>query len=93
MSYWRFGASILAAFFGDILVGFGIFSLAEQIKPSSTALAAVMLICGYIGVIGLLGYGTVNSDISGIPAVLARYLAVSDVRLLWSAVLGMIGIG
>ena len=52
MSYWRFGASILAAFFGDILIGFGIFSLAEQIKHSSTALANVMLICGYIGVIG-----------------------------------------
>lgn len=30
MSYWRFGASILAAFFGDILIGFGIFSLAGQ---------------------------------------------------------------
>ncbi len=52
MSYWRFGSSILAAFFGDILVGFGILSFAEQIRPSNAALAAVMLICGYIGVIG-----------------------------------------
>ncbi len=52
MSYWRFGASIIAAFFGDILVGFGIFSLVEQIRPSSAALAAVTAICGYIAVIG-----------------------------------------
>ncbi len=52
MSYWRFGASIIAAFFGDILVGFGIFSLAEQIRPANSTLAAVTAICGYIGVIG-----------------------------------------
>lgn len=52
MSYWRFGASIIAAFNGDILVGFGIFSLADQIRPSNAALAAVTAICGYIGVIG-----------------------------------------
>ena len=52
MSYWRFGASIIVAFFGDILVGFGIYSLAEQIQSSNAALAAVTLICGYIGVIG-----------------------------------------
>ncbi len=49
MSYWRFGASIIAAFFGDILVGFGIFSLAEQIRSSSTVFAAVTAICRYIG--------------------------------------------
>ncbi|MCM1054006.1 MAG: hypothetical protein NC394_00665 [Bacteroides sp.] len=52
MAYWRFGASILAAFFGDALVGFGIFSLGEQIRPPSAVLASVMEICGYIGVIG-----------------------------------------
>lgn len=43
---------MLAAFFGDALIGFGIYSLAEQIRPSSAALASVMEIGGYIGVIG-----------------------------------------
>ena len=40
----------------------------------------------------VLGYGAASSAGSGIPATLARYLDVSDGRLIWSAVLGMIGI-
>ncbi|MCM1334551.1 MAG: hypothetical protein NC084_12455 [Bacteroides sp.] len=52
MAYWRFGASILAAFFGDAFVGFGIFSLGEQIRPSNAVLASVMEIFGCFGVIG-----------------------------------------
>ena len=40
----------------------------------------------------VLGYGAASSAVSGIPATLARYMDVSDGRLLWSAVLGMIGI-
>lgn len=40
----------------------------------------------------VLVYGAANSDALEIPAALARYLDVSDGRLLWSAVLGMIGI-
>lgn len=52
MAYWRFGASILFAWVGDTLVGFGIFSLADQIKAGNSVLAAVMAVCGYAGVIG-----------------------------------------
>ena len=40
----------------------------------------------------VLGYGAASSAGSGIPATLARYLDVSDGRLIWSAVLGTIGI-
>ena len=40
----------------------------------------------------VLGYGAASSAVSDIPATLARYLDVSDGRLIWSAVLGMIGI-
>ena len=40
----------------------------------------------------VLGYGAASSAGSSIPATLVRYMDVSDGRLLWSAVLGMIGI-
>lgn len=50
--------------------------------------AAVMVLIGDM----LLGYGTADSAVSGIPAAFARYLSVSDGRIFWSAVLGMIGI-
>lgn len=52
MAYWRFGASILCAFAGDVLVGFGIYSFYLQIADTAPTLATVMLICGYIGMIG-----------------------------------------
>lgn len=52
MSYWRFGASIMAAFFGDIFVGLGYCSIANQIKETNGILAAVIAALGYVGVIG-----------------------------------------
>ncbi|MCM1543361.1 MAG: hypothetical protein NC121_19175 [Blautia sp.] len=52
MSYWRFGASILVAFFGDALVGFGIYALAGQLYDKSSVLAGVTAVCGYVSVIG-----------------------------------------
>lgn len=51
MPYWRFGASILVAFFGDALLGFGFYSLASQLKDGSGTLAAVTAVCGYVSVI------------------------------------------
>ncbi|MCM1055010.1 MAG: hypothetical protein NC394_05725 [Bacteroides sp.] len=50
--------------------------------------AAFMVLAGDI----LIGYGAADSAVSGIPATFARYLSVSDVRLFWAALLGMIGI-
>ncbi|MCM1092261.1 MAG: hypothetical protein NC413_15640 [Muribaculum sp.] len=50
--------------------------------------AAVMVLTGDM----LLGYGAADSAVSGIPVTFARYLTVSDGRIFWSAVLGMIGI-
>ena len=50
--------------------------------------AAVMVLTGDM----LLGYGAADSAVSGIPVTFARYLAVSDGRIFWSALLGMIGI-
>lgn len=52
MADWRFAASILFAYVGDALVGFGIYSLAKQVEPANHILSVVMMICGYIGVIG-----------------------------------------
>lgn len=51
MPYWRFGASILVAFLGDALIGFGFYSLVFQMKPANSTLAAVTAICGYVSVI------------------------------------------
>lgn len=51
MSYWRFGASILVAFFGDVLIGFGFYSLVSQMKAVSGGLAAVTAVCAYVSVI------------------------------------------
>lgn len=42
MSYWRFGASILTAFAGDMLLGFGFLSLVNQIRPTNAVLAVVL---------------------------------------------------
>ncbi|MDO5300147.1 MAG: hypothetical protein Q4F18_12010 [Clostridia bacterium] len=51
MPYWRFGASILVAFAGDALIGFGIYSLVRQMGESHGMLAAVTGVCGYVSVI------------------------------------------
>lgn len=50
--------------------------------------AAVMVLIGDM----LLGYGAADTAESGIPVTFARYLNVSDGRIFWSAVLGLIGI-
>lgn len=51
MSYWRFGASILVAFIGDALLGFGFCSLVSQMKAVNSVLATVTAVCGYVSVI------------------------------------------
>lgn len=51
MPYWRFGASILVAFAGDALIGFGIYSLVRQMGASHGMLAAVTGVCGYVSII------------------------------------------
>lgn len=40
----------------------------------------------------LIGYGAADSEIYGIPAAFARFLNVSDGRIFWSGLLGLIGI-
>ncbi|MCM1023105.1 MAG: hypothetical protein NC395_03505 [Prevotella sp.] len=40
----------------------------------------------------ILGYGSASTAANGLPPVFARYLDVSDVRILLSAVIGIIGI-
>ena len=51
MPYWRFGASILVAFLGDALIGFGFYSLVCQMGSANTVLTAVTGLCGYVSVI------------------------------------------
>lgn len=51
MAYWRFGASISAAFAGDILLGFGFLSLVNQIWPVNAGLAVGLGVCGYVSVV------------------------------------------
>ncbi|MCM1145287.1 MAG: hypothetical protein NC407_11315 [Lachnoclostridium sp.] len=50
--------------------------------------AALMVLTGDM----LLGYGAADAEAYGIPVTFARYLTVSDGRIFWSAMLGMIGI-
>ena len=45
MSYWRFGASILVAFLGGALIGFGFYSLVSQMNDVSSGMAAVTAVC------------------------------------------------
>lgn len=52
MSYRRFGMSIISAFIGDILAGFGYLSLVRQIIVTNKTLAVVTAVLCYIGVIG-----------------------------------------
>lgn len=51
MPYWRFGASILVAFAGDALLGFGFLSLVNLLLPEHAGLAGVVAVCGYMSVI------------------------------------------
>lgn len=51
-------------------------------------IAAFMVLAGDM----ILGWGAAEESVNGIPPFLARYLTVSDTRLLWAAILGMIGI-
>ena len=51
MAYWRFGMSIMVAFIGDALIGFGFYSLVSQMEGGNSVLAAVTAICGYVSVI------------------------------------------
>ena len=57
-------------------------------------LMKIGLATGVMALIGdiLLGDGAPDAAVSGIPATFARYLTVSDIRIFWSAILGMIGI-
>ena len=40
----------------------------------------------------LLGWGTVDESISGMEQYFSRYMTVSDTRIFWAALLGMIGV-
>ncbi len=40
----------------------------------------------------LLGWGTADESLTGIEGYFSRYLTVSDVRIFWSALLGLVGI-
>ena len=50
--------------------------------------AAVMVLIGDM----ILGWGTVDGSLSGADQYFSRYLEVSNARIVWSAVLGLIGI-
>lgn len=50
--------------------------------------AAAMVLVGDM----LLGYGIADGSLSGAEALLSKYMDVSDRRIFWSALLGMIGI-
>lgn len=66
----------------------------EPDMPRVRHLMKIGLFAGVLVLIGdmLLGYGVSDTAVSNIPATFARYLSVSDVRIFWSAVLGLIGI-
>lgn len=51
-------------------------------------IAAFMVLAGDM----ILGWGAAEESVNGILPFLARYLTVSDARLLWAAILGMTGI-
>lgn len=51
-------------------------------------IAALMVLAGDI----LLGWGVTDSNVSGMDQYFSRYLTVSDGRIIWSAILGLIGI-
>ncbi len=65
----------------------------ELDMPRIRHLMKIGLVTAIVALVGdiLLGYGTVDAAESDIP-VMSRYLTVSDKRIFWSAILGMIGI-
>lgn len=52
MAEWRFGASIMIAVIGDIGVGLGFYSIANQISGTHPILSAVTGLTGYAGAVG-----------------------------------------
>ena len=52
MAEWRFGASIICAMFGVILIGFGFYAIADMIRENNIVLSNLILITGFIGCIG-----------------------------------------
>lgn len=50
--------------------------------------AGIMVLVGDM----LLGWGVSNESLSGIEKELSAYLTLSDTRIFWSSVLGLIGI-
>ena len=66
----------------------------ELDMPRIRHLMKIGLAVGIMALAGdiLLGYGSSGVAVSGIPSAFARYLAVSDRRIFWSAILGLIGI-
>lgn len=78
MSYWRFRASIMCAFAGDILAGFGYFSLVRQISETNTTLSVVTAVLCYIGVIG--GF-FVHSALCIQPIIYKKIMETGNFRL------------
>lgn len=74
MAYWRFGVSIMLAFCGVVLIGFGIYSLADQIKPKNSALAGIIAVLGYVGVVS----GLFNHGVLCLQAVIYKKIMESD---------------
>ncbi len=74
MAYWRFGASILAAFLGDALIGFGFYSLAEQVGAGNRALAAGIGVFGYVSVIA----GFFTHSVLCIQAIIYKKIMETD---------------
>ncbi len=52
MSDWRFVASIIVAFFGDMAAMLGLYSLGMQITERNAVLGYVTAICGCMGTVG-----------------------------------------
>lgn len=52
MADWRFITSIIFAFYGDMLVMLGVYSLGMQISETNTILGYVTAICGCAGTVG-----------------------------------------
>lgn len=78
MAYWRFGASIMCAFAGDILAGFGYLSLVSQINETNKTLAVVTAVLCYIGVIG--GF-FVHSALCIQPIIYKKIMETNNFRL------------
>lgn len=78
MAYWRFGASIMVAFIGDVLIGFGFYSLVSQISATNHALAATVGVCGYVSIVG--GF-FVHSVLCIQPIIYKKIMETDNFRL------------